>query len=132
MNKKSNTLYTTVTVSDFKDTEYINRLLELNIGMELALLTPLSSSPTPTNIKNDLEALKKELDAFKRHFDVFNISVDMIRIHQPGGYMYSWFSPNDVSGFDALKEFFSYCAKQGFKNFVIHTPYGNATISQDR
>ncbi len=132
MNKKDNDLYTTVTLSNFKDSEYINRLRALNIGMELALLTPLSSSPTPANIKNDLKALKKEMDEFKRYFDVFNIPVGTIRIHQPGGYMYSWFSSNEVSGFDALKEFFSYCAKQGFKNFVIHTPYGNVNIPQDQ
>lgn len=42
--KESNALYTTVTVSDFKDAEYINALIELNIGMELAFL------------KNDLES----------------------------------------------------------------------------
>ena len=46
-----NILYTTVTVSDFEDIEYINQLIELNIRMELALLT------------RNLEDLEKELKA---------------------------------------------------------------------
>ena len=40
-----NPLYTTVTVSDFKDVNYINQLIELNISIELALLTNLPNQP---------------------------------------------------------------------------------------
>ena len=132
MKKKCNTLYTTVTLSDFKDAKYINKLLALNIGMELALLTKLSDNPTPAELKNDLEALKKEISVFKNCFDTFKIPLNKIRIHQPGGYAYYWFNQNNVSGFDFLNDFFSYCSKLGFRNFVIHTPYGNYNINQDR
>ena len=130
MKKKFNAFYTTVTLSDFKDSEYINRLIALNIGMELALLTKLSENPTHTEQKKDLEALKEEVVEFKGFFDAFNIPVHNIRIHQPGGYAYYWFSKDDCSGFDFLKDFFSYCSKLGFRNFVIHTPYGNSNINQ--
>ena len=57
--KKGNTLYTTVTISDFKDTGYINELIKHNIGLELAILTHLSG-----NINTDLENLKKEIIDF--------------------------------------------------------------------
>ena len=48
-----NVLYTTVTLSDFKDKTYIDQLLALNVGIELALLT------------STLEDLKQEVDGFK-------------------------------------------------------------------
>jgi len=120
--------YTTVTLSDFKNVAYINQLKELNIGMELALLTDLSDIE---HYKNDLEILKKEITDFKSCFDTFKIPIDGIRIHQPGGYSYSWYSNNKVSGYDLLKDFFSYCSEIGFRNYVIHAPYGDSSVDQD-
>jgi len=126
MEKKSNTFYTTVTVSDFKDTEYINQLLELNIGMELALLTGLPHQLNMAHYEKDLDALKKEVTEFKNLLDQFNIPPHTVRIHQPGGYAYYWFGENEISGFDLLKDFFAYCYGLEFRNYVIHSPYGNA------
>jgi len=120
-------LYTTVTVSDFQDKAYINHLIDLNIGVELALLTPLSDI---TQYKKDLDALKKEIEAFKDCFNQYNIPVDKVRIHQPGGYAYYWSDHDKISGYNLLKDFFSYCYDSGFRNFVIHPPYGNSNIDQ--
>lgn len=119
-----NKLYTTVTLSDFNDTEYINELIKLNIGFELALLTPIPA--TPTTDLEELSALKKEIDGFNKAFEKFNIPVDEIRIHQPGGYNYYWFI-----GYDILKDFFSYCSTLGFQHYIIHAPYGNSSIEQE-
>ena len=83
---KNNPLYTTVTLSDFQDAKYINELISLNIGMELALLTPIPAQPDPTQCKEELLALKKEIGAFKEAFEKFKIPCNEIRIHQPGGY----------------------------------------------
>ncbi len=95
-----NVLYTTLTVFDFNDDEHINQLIDLNIGLELALLT------------TDLDSLKKELDDFKCYFKKFNIPVNMVRIHEPV-----------VDNFALLKTFFEYCYELGFQHFTIHPPY---------
>lgn len=97
---KKNALYTTITVSDFCDSEYINSLKALHIGFELALL------------QRDLEQLKEELDEFLNHFEHYNIAVQHVRIHQP-----------EMSSFDELKKFFEYCASKGLVHFTIHPPY---------
>lgn len=131
MKKKCNSLYTTVTVSDFNDAKYINQLIKLNIGIELAFLTKLSDQLDGAQYEKDLEALKKEMAKFTHFFDTFKIPFDKVRIHQPGGYAYYWCNENKRSGFDFLKDFFSYCYQLGFRNYVIHTPYGNSEIDQD-
>jgi hypothetical protein len=117
---KNNPLYTTVTLSDFKDTKYINTLINLNIGMELALLT------------EEIFALKQEINGFKDAFERFNIPLNKVRIHQPGGYAYYWFKQNTISGFDILKEFFSYCLTLGFEHYTIHAPYGNSIVDKNK
>jgi len=117
-------LYTTVTVSDFSDTHYIQKLQELEVGIELALLAKLSDTPQ----EKDLIALQEEIEQFLDCFDQFNIPLHEVRIHQPGGYFYNW---SEGQNFDGLKDFFLFCAQKGFKQFVIHTPYGSAAIDQD-
>jgi hypothetical protein len=107
---KSNPLYTTVTLSDFQDTKYINELIHLNIGIELALLT------------KEMDSLKQEIDGFKKAFEKFNIPINKVRIHQPG---------DGSSGFDFLKEFFSHSLTLGFKHYIIHAPYGNSNIDEN-
>jgi len=119
-------LYTTVTISDFKDSDYINQLLKRNIGMELALLTHLADVADAAQQQKDLDALKKEIADFKTMFDAFGVDISKVRIHQPGGYSYAWFS-----GFDLLKDFFSYCRDIGLKKFTIHGPYGNVNADVD-
>jgi len=126
---KQCSFYTTVTLSDFEDVQYINQLIKLNIGLELALLTKLSNNLNLAQYERDLDALKKEITAFKSYFSQFNIPLENIRVHQPGGYTYDWSHETEKSGFDFLKEFFSYCYDLGFRNFVIHAPYGNSLVN---
>lgn len=120
--KMTKKLYTTVTVSDFNDAAYIKQLIELEIGMELALLTKLSDGSIAEHAEQDVHALKKEMSDFIDCFNTFNISFDTIRIHQPGGYLYNWSSE---FGYRVLQDFFAYCCDQGFQGFVIHIPFGN-------
>lgn len=127
---KTNPLYTTVTLSDFKDSEYIHSLINLNIGMELALLTKIPLELNTLTHPHEISALKQEILAFKDAFEKYRIPLNKIRIHQPGGYMYHWSSRNGISGFDVLKEFFSYCLTLGFKNYIIHAPYGSAPTNK--
>jgi len=121
-----NPLYTTVTVSDFKDSNYIKKLINLDIGLELALLTNLSEK-----IDSDLKNLKKEIANFCHCFDNFEIQKSSIRVHQPGGYMYYWYNRNKISGFEPLRDFFHHCCNLGFQHFVIHAPYGNLSVNED-
>lgn len=115
--------YTTVTVADFNDANYINSIKDLNIGIELALLTPISNQLTSTDQYNtDLDALKTEVNAFLECFKKFQIPVENVRLHQPAGYTYYWFDQN----FDLLKDLFTYCSDLGIRNYVVHTPLGNS------
>ena len=98
--------------------------------MELALLTAIPNQPNPTRISSDISALKQEVNGFKTAFEKFKIPINKIRIHQPGGYTYNWFDQNGISGFDVLKEFFSYCKTLGFEHYIIHAPYGNTAIDE--
>jgi len=125
---KKGVLATTVTVSDFKDLKYISQLIELNIGMELALLTKLSNNLNLAQYEIDLDMLKKEIIDFNNAFNQFKIPLHKIRIHQPGGYTYYWSSKNKKSGVPFLKEFFSYCYDLGFRNYIIHAPFGDSGI----
>jgi len=123
--EKCNNFYTTVTVSDFHDTSYINDLINNNIGLELALLAHLSG-----NASLDLENLKKEMADFCHFFDLFKMQRNTIRVHQPGGYMYYW--SDRVKGLEALNNFFNYCCDLGFQHFIIHTPYGNSSVDENK
>lgn len=117
-------LYTTVTVADFKDADYINKLKELSIGIELALITyPFVKS----NQVNDLKALKEEIAEFVECFETFDIPLQKTRIHQPGGYLYHWEDEN----FEMLKSFFVFCAGFGFEQFTVHSPYRNLDVDQE-
>lgn len=119
--------YNTVTVADFKDKNYIDQILNLNFGIELALLTPISNELQSTDqYENDLNGLKNEIQAFVELFKKFQIPIEEVRIHQPAGYTYYWNEQNNLSGFDFLNEFFTYCKGLGFQHFVVHTPYGNS------
>lgn len=122
-----NKLYTTVTLSDFNNTEYINELKKLDIGIELALLTPVSSKPNQENYPTELAQLKEEINNFKKVFTTFEIECKNVRIHQPGGNFYNWFkkTTNEIDGYDALKDFFAHCTSLGFAQYIIHAPYGN-------
>jgi len=125
-------LYTTVTEYDFKDTQYINQLIDLNVGIELALLTPMSNQMrSDEQYKNGLDALKSEIGRFLDYFEQFQIPIEKVRIHQPGGFAYYWFEQNQLSGFDFLKDFFSYCFELGFCHFVIHTPFGQTNCDEE-
>lgn len=125
--KGNNELYTTVAISDFKDDKYINQLLELSIGIEVALLTKLSNQLNSMCYEKDLNALKKEITDFKSCLNQFKVLPYKVRIHQPGGYTYYWSDENN--GFVFLKDFFSFCYDLGFRNYVIHIPYGNSKIN---
>jgi len=127
---QKNKFFTTVTVSDFEDATYINNLKKLDIGIELALLTHLAGPLNVAKYDRDLESLKKEIQDFKKAFETYKIPVEQVRVHQPGGYTYNWFGTNNLSGYDFLKDFFAFCYDQGFRNYVIHAPYGVTGVYQ--
>jgi hypothetical protein len=119
--------YNTVTLADFKDPNYINGIKNLNIGFELALLTPIADQlKSREQYQKDLEALKVEITNFIECFKQFQIPISTVRIHQPAGYTYQWYDHHDLSGFDFLSDFFTYCSELGFSHYVIHTPFGDA------
>lgn len=68
MDAIKSSLYTTVTTHDFIDINYINQLIALDIGMELAFLTNISISFNSDAYENDLLALNQELAKFKKLF----------------------------------------------------------------
>lgn len=124
-----NNFYSTVTVADFRDENYINQIENLNIGIELALLTPLADKLLSQNqYDHDMDALKSEMKAYLECFKMHRFSIQNVRIHQPGGYTYYWF---DQNGFEFLRDFFSYCSSLGFRHFVVHSPYGNAAMDAE-
>lgn len=121
MNQKS--LYTTVTLHDFNDSEYTTDLIGSGIGMEVSLSTQLSIVPDGDCYNKDLDTLSQEISGFIKCFDEYAVSVRDVRIHQPGGYSLNW---SDLSGYNLLKDFFDFCHGLGFVHFVIHAPIGNA------
>jgi len=128
--KNGNMFFTTVTVSDFSDENYINNLKKLDIGIELVLLTPLAGQLNVAKYDRDLEKLKQEIRDFIHVLSKFNIPLNQVRVHQPGGYAYDWFGANNLSGYDFLKDFFAFCYEAGFRNYVIHAPYGHLDVYQ--
>ncbi|HYH05066.1 MAG TPA: hypothetical protein VEC37_18390 [Bacillota bacterium] len=118
----NHSLYTTVTLTDLHDTEYIGGLIDLGIGIEVALTTPLADI---RQYENDLHCLKQEITAYKTGLDRFLIPTNQVRVHQPAGYSYYWSCGWNRTGYHLLKAFFAYCVKLGFASFVIHAPIGH-------
>jgi hypothetical protein len=115
--------YNTVTVTDFEDANYINQIKNLNIGIELALLTPISNELlSDEQYKIDLSSLKTQVNAFLECFKKYQIPVEKVRLHQPAGYTYYWFDRN----FNFMNDFFKYCRDLGIQNYVLHTPFGDS------
>lgn len=128
--KGDNKFFTTVTIADFNDRDYIEQLKNLNVGIELAFLTYLPSKINPLNYDKDLQALKSEIVKFCYHLQLNNIPMQEVRIHQPGGYAYTW-SIEKISGFELLRELFLFCCSQGIAHYIIHPPYGDTKIDAE-
>ncbi|NGX34734.1 MAG: hypothetical protein K1060chlam1_01088 [Candidatus Anoxychlamydiales bacterium] len=123
-------LYTSITLYDFSDTDYIERLKKSNIGLELALLSKISDNFDADQSEEELDALKKEMSSFKDHLEKNKIPISKVRVHQPGGYTFYWFSDdNNASGYHVLKQLFSHCHELGFRSFIIHSPYGGLRVN---
>lgn len=122
LSEREHSLFTTVTLSDLQDDEYIRQLIAHGIGIEVALTTPL---PDIRQYENDLHCLKGEITAYKTGLDRFMIPLNRVRVHQPAGYSCYWSSGWKRTGYHLLKAFFAYCVKLGFNSFVIHAPIGH-------
>ncbi|ACM20763.1 TIM alpha/beta-barrel protein [Geotalea daltonii FRC-32] len=121
-------MYTTVTVNDFADRGYIQGLIGLNIGIEVALLTQLPVIAGQSFFTDDLKTLQGEILRFKEYLHDYGLSPSEVRVHQPGGYSYDWSKP---LGFKLLQQFFSFCATLGFTDYIVHAPVGDLRVNEE-